>query len=64
MPDKSNETSYLPAVGSRVQVTTKNSADNDDEACSGVVIEVYADDLGHRWLRGALLNAARGLSTD
>ncbi|MCD2157859.1 hypothetical protein LQL77_29375 [Rhodococcus cerastii] len=55
MTDKNNETSYLPAVGSRVQVTTNNSGDNDGEICSGTVIEDYADSIpdtvqvGHEW---------------
>lgn len=43
MTDKTGDTDNAPVVGSRVQVTVRDSGTGRTVACSGVVIEDYAE---------------------
>ncbi|MCJ0907323.1 hypothetical protein [Rhodococcus sp. ARC_M6] len=43
MTDKTGDTHTVPAVGSRVQVTVRDSGTGDIVTRSGVVIEDYAE---------------------
>ncbi|BCF86268.1 hypothetical protein RQCS_58130 (plasmid) [Rhodococcus qingshengii] len=45
MSDKSDESSYLPTVGSRVQITTRHSGTSGGVVRLGVVIEDYTDSI-------------------